>query len=170
MNAAIATGRVVLFWSDKRVPHEVLPTNVDRFTVTVWYFDGIEKAQADEFARRAATASADGGAGSDAVETEEERRRFLQEQERIRAEIRKFEELAGAAGSAVVLADGDGITTTPTESTVDAGGGAAATGAHGCPSASVAASESGAPPAQRAVAEGAVCTAVDADTDLFELD
>lgn len=31
-------GRVVLFWSDKRVPHEVLESNKDRFTVTLWFF------------------------------------------------------------------------------------------------------------------------------------
>jgi hypothetical protein len=35
--------RLVLFYSDKRTPHEVLPTHKDRFAVTVWFFDNIEK-------------------------------------------------------------------------------------------------------------------------------
>ena len=39
-------GRVVLFWSDFRVPHEVLPTHKERFAVTTWYFDKVERARA----------------------------------------------------------------------------------------------------------------------------
>jgi len=31
-------GRVVVFWSDKRVPHAVLESHKDRFTVTLWFF------------------------------------------------------------------------------------------------------------------------------------
>jgi hypoxia-inducible factor (prolyl hydroxylase) len=34
--------RVLLFYSDDRVPHEVLPTDEPRFAVTVWYYDRIE--------------------------------------------------------------------------------------------------------------------------------
>lgn len=31
--------RLVLFWSDARVPHEVLPTHAMRYAVSVWYHD-----------------------------------------------------------------------------------------------------------------------------------
>jgi hypoxia-inducible factor (prolyl hydroxylase) len=34
--------RVLLFYSDDRVPHEVLPTDEPRFAVTVWYYDSTE--------------------------------------------------------------------------------------------------------------------------------
>lgn len=37
-------GRLVLFFSDYRVPHEVLPSHFDRFAITLWYFDGEEYA------------------------------------------------------------------------------------------------------------------------------
>ena len=30
-------GRLVLFWADMRVPHEVLPTHLPRYAVSVWY-------------------------------------------------------------------------------------------------------------------------------------
>lgn len=83
----------MLFWSDKRVPHEVLPASVHRYAVTVWYFDGEEKARADEFARKAATSA-------------EEKEGFLKEDERIRAEIQKFEAQAGAADSATIVSTG----------------------------------------------------------------
>jgi len=39
-------GRVVLFWSDFRVPHEVLPAHKERFAITTWYFDKVERARA----------------------------------------------------------------------------------------------------------------------------
>lgn len=39
-------GRAVIFWSDFRVPHEVLATHKERFAITTWYFDNSERARA----------------------------------------------------------------------------------------------------------------------------
>merc|ERR1711968_427903 len=39
--------RLVLFYSDMRCPHEVLPVSgYDRYAVTVWFFDAVEKRDA----------------------------------------------------------------------------------------------------------------------------
>lgn len=38
--------RLVLFWSDRRCPHEVLPSHRDRYAITVWFFDDDERAAA----------------------------------------------------------------------------------------------------------------------------
>ena len=79
-------GRVVLFWSDKRVPHEVLPAHAHRYAVTVWYFDGVEKARADASVQEAKTSG-----------------ELDLENERIRKEIQKFETQAESKEVAVVL-------------------------------------------------------------------
>ena len=54
--------RLVLFLSDARTPHEVLPTHRDRLAVTVWFYDPIEKRASNdkENAESAAKAMADG--------------------------------------------------------------------------------------------------------------
>ncbi|XP_053730835.1 egl nine homolog 1 isoform X2 [Synchiropus splendidus] len=40
--------RLLLFWSDRRNPHEVQPAYATRYAITVWYFDANERARAKE--------------------------------------------------------------------------------------------------------------------------
>ncbi|XP_026175118.1 uncharacterized protein egln2 isoform X2 [Mastacembelus armatus] len=40
--------RLLIFWSDRRNPHEVRPAYATRYAITVWYFDAKERAEAKE--------------------------------------------------------------------------------------------------------------------------
>lgn len=40
--------RLLVFWSDRRNPHEVKPAYATRYAITVWYFDAKERANAKE--------------------------------------------------------------------------------------------------------------------------
>uniref|UniRef100_A0A8C7X4G5 Prolyl 4-hydroxylase alpha subunit Fe(2+) 2OG dioxygenase domain-containing protein n=1 Tax=Oryzias sinensis TaxID=183150 RepID=A0A8C7X4G5_9TELE len=40
--------RLLLFWSDRRNPHEVQPAFATRYAITVWYFHADERARAKE--------------------------------------------------------------------------------------------------------------------------
>uniref|UniRef100_A0A915E4X7 MYND-type domain-containing protein n=1 Tax=Ditylenchus dipsaci TaxID=166011 RepID=A0A915E4X7_9BILA len=44
--------RVVFFWSDRRNPHEVLPVFRDRYAITIWYFDYVERQKALELKKK----------------------------------------------------------------------------------------------------------------------
>lgn len=46
--------RLLIFWSDRRNPHEVKPAYATRYAITVWYFDAKERAEAKEKYRLAA--------------------------------------------------------------------------------------------------------------------
>lgn len=45
--------RLLIFWSDRRNPHEVKPAYATRYAITVWYFDGKERIEAKERFKRA---------------------------------------------------------------------------------------------------------------------
>lgn len=38
--------RLLIFWSDRRNPHQVKPAYATRYAITVWYFDAKERAEA----------------------------------------------------------------------------------------------------------------------------
>ncbi|XP_055992940.1 prolyl hydroxylase EGLN2 [Sorex fumeus] len=40
--------RLLVFWSDRRNPHEVKPAYATRYAITVWYFDAKERAAAKD--------------------------------------------------------------------------------------------------------------------------
>jgi hypoxia-inducible factor (prolyl hydroxylase) len=79
------SGRLLLFLSDYRVPHEVMPTNAARLAITTWFYDTPEF----ERARAAGHEAADGAAG------------FESERAKIGREIAKFDHELGAAASIV---------------------------------------------------------------------
>ena len=47
VDIAPVMGRVVLFWSDSRVPHEVQPCFDERYSVTMWFEDEFELHRAE---------------------------------------------------------------------------------------------------------------------------
>ena len=51
--------RLVLFLSDERTPHEVLPAHKNRLAVTVWFYDPGEKLACNERENAAAAAQTD---------------------------------------------------------------------------------------------------------------
>ena len=71
-------GRLVLFYADYRVPHEVLPAHAERYAITLWYFDADERARAKR--------QDESGAEADATESEA-----------IQEEIARFERRFGPA-------------------------------------------------------------------------
>eukprot|EP00943_MAST-04B_sp_MAST-4B-sp1_P010000 g10000.t1 len=92
---APVAGRILLFWSDFRVPHEVLPTYKERFAVTLWYFDKIERARAissgitdTEEGKRTGNVDKNKTTGNSTT-TE------VLEYERIRKEVEKMEQMYG---------------------------------------------------------------------------
>lgn len=40
--------RLLIFWSDRRNPHEVKPAYATRYAITVWYFDAKERSEAKD--------------------------------------------------------------------------------------------------------------------------
>ena len=43
--------RLLMFWSDGRNPHEVLPAYCTRYAITIWYFDAEQRQKAKELHR-----------------------------------------------------------------------------------------------------------------------
>ena len=76
-DVAPVADRLVLFYADYRVPHEVLPAHVTRLAITCWYFDRDEHAKAKIK-----------GAAADQTDN--------LESEAIEREIAKFEQQFGA--------------------------------------------------------------------------
>eukprot|EP00941_MAST-03F_sp_MAST-3F-sp1_P003736 g3736.t1 len=78
-------GRLVLFWADFRVPHEVLPANFKRYAVTLWFFDAEER-------RRALLAAAD------TTEVGLAKKKAMED--KLRKEVEKFQNIydGGAEG------------------------------------------------------------------------
>lgn len=56
--------RLLLFWSDRRNPHEVQPAYATRYAITVWYFDSAERAEAKKRCRER-TASENSNSGGE---------------------------------------------------------------------------------------------------------
>ena len=68
--------RLVLFYADYRVPHEVLAAHSDRLAITLWYFDGAERERAQQRGTAAAAATDAAEAAAIAGEIERFEARF----------------------------------------------------------------------------------------------
>lgn len=94
------SGRLVLFFADRRCPHEVLPAFKKRLAVTVWFMHD------DEYARsQAGGRAAEGMRGGDGAESERARV-DAEERASIEKEMAKFEQALG--GKATIVKGGDG--------------------------------------------------------------
>lgn len=98
----------------------MLPSHAHRFTVTVWYFDGAEKARADEFAKKAAAAAkeeedAEKTSSSGSAGIRSAHNAFAEEDERIRSEIKKFEEQQAVTNATSSVGDGTALVIDDTE-------------------------------------------------------
>ena len=82
--------RLILFYADYRVPHEVLPAHVPRYAITLWYFDQAEHARA-----RVKGAAADQTDNREAEAIEQEIARF---EDKFGAGAVRHGELGLAAG------------------------------------------------------------------------
>ncbi|XP_056152201.1 egl nine homolog 3 [Lampris incognitus] len=56
--------RLLLFWSDRRNPHEVQPCYATRYAITVWYFDSEERAAAKRRFRDLAASTQEEGSST----------------------------------------------------------------------------------------------------------
>ena len=106
---APVAGRVLLFWSDFRVPHEVLPTHKERFAITLWYFDKVERDRA----LSSGVTDTEEGKMTDNVHNKGEKSRSTHgavdpEYERIRKEVEKMEQEYGPGATLNVNISKDG--------------------------------------------------------------
>ena len=60
--------RLIIFYADYRVPHEVLPSHAERYAITLWYFDGEERERAQQTG--AETTAETNAAEADAIQDE----------------------------------------------------------------------------------------------------
>ena len=92
-DVAPLANRLVLFYADYRVPHEVLPAHKERMAITTWFFDKEEHARA----RQQGTAAAE---QTDVAESEAIEREIARFEERYGAGALRHDGVGEAAGAA----------------------------------------------------------------------